>query len=144
GMTAYVELKARSAFSFGDGAVSPERLAERAAELGYGAMALVDSGDLGGIIRFALSAQARGLRPIAGAEIRVNGRPVGLLAQNETGYRNLAHLVTRARLENERGSPWLTPEVVAAHADGLFLLTGPPNAELATLLRERGEEVARE
>src|SRR5690606_2712875 len=115
-----------------------------AAELGYGAMGLVDSGDLGGMIRFALSAEARGVRPIAGTEIRVDGRPVGLLARDEAGYRNLAHLVTRARLETERGAPGLTPDVIGARSDGLVLLTGPPNAELSRLLRERGEDVARE
>jgi error-prone DNA polymerase len=140
----YVELKARSAFSFGDGAVSPERLAERAAADGYGAMALVDSGDLGGIIRFALAAEARGVRPIAGAEIRVDGHPIGLLARDERGYRNLAHLVTKARLGNGRGEPGLSLDRVAARSEGLFLLTGPPNGELSSLLREQGQAVARE
>jgi error-prone DNA polymerase len=134
----YAELKARSAFSFGDGAVSAEALAERAAELGHTRIALVDSGDLGGVIRFALSAERVGVKPIAGAELRVDGRPIALLARNEGGYRNLAHLVTRARLESGRGSPGLTAVEVAARAEGLHLLTGPPTGELAALL-EKGE-----
>ena len=80
----YIELKARSAFSFGDSGVSAERLAERAGEMGYPAMALVDSTDLGGIIRFALQGRSSGVRPIAGAELRVDGHPIALLARPGT------------------------------------------------------------
>jgi error-prone DNA polymerase len=94
----YVELRAHSAFSFGDGAVTPEALAARAAELGYPALGLTDTADLGGIIRFALAAGRHGIRPIVGAELRVEGRPVALLARTAEGYRNLAALVTRARV----------------------------------------------
>jgi error-prone DNA polymerase len=140
----YSELHAHSAFSFGDGAVSPEALAERAAELGYSALALVDSADLGGIIRFALAARARGVKPIAGVELRVDGYPLGLLARNETGYRNLAHLVTRARLEQGRGRAGLSRTDVAERSEGLHLLTGSPAGELGTLLRKGRGEVARE
>jgi error-prone DNA polymerase len=131
----YVELKARSAFSFGDGAVSPEGLAERAGELGYAAMALVDSADLGGIIRFALRAESVGVKPIVGAEVRVEGRPIGLLARDARGYRNLSHLTTHARLRSERGSPGLSFREVVERCEGLHLLTGPPSGEIASRLR---------
>jgi error-prone DNA polymerase len=140
----YTELKARSAFSFGDGAVSAEGLAERAAELGYTAMGLVDSADLGGIIRFAMTADRHGVRPIAGAELRVDGYPIGLLVRNECGYRNLAHLITRARLESDRGTPGLTLREVGERSDGLHLLTGPPTGEIATRLRRGNEQGAEE
>ncbi|MQA92708.1 MAG: DNA polymerase III subunit alpha [Gemmatimonas sp.] len=140
----YVELKARSAFSFGDGAVSAEMLAERAAEYGYPAMALVDSADLGGIVRFATTAEPKGVKPIAGAELRVDSLPIALLARNEEGFRNLAHLVTRGRLENLRGSPGLTMQEVGERSKGLHLLTGPPMGEIASLVRSGGQEAARE
>jgi len=144
----YAELRARSAFSFGNGAVSAEALAERAAELGYGAMGLVDSADLGGIIRFALAARKRGVEAIAGSELRVDGHPIAVLARDEQGYRNLAHLVTRARVESGRGSPGLGFEEVAERSSGLHLLTGSASAEVATLLRaglpeEAGGRLAR-
>src|SRR5690606_7458657 len=140
----YVELKARSAFSFGDGAVSPEVLAERAAAIGYEALALVDTADVGGIVRFALSAGKHGLRPIVGAELRVDGYPLALIVRNERGYRNLAHLITRSRRENERGSPGLVAADLADRGEGLHLLTGRPTGGLATLLRRSGPEAARE
>ncbi len=140
----YVELRARSGFSFGDGAMSAEALAERAAEYGYSAVALVDSADLGGIIRLALTAQPRGVKPIVGSELRVDGRPVALLARNQEGYRNLAHLVTRARLENGRGAPGLRLADVVERSDGLHLLTGSPAGDIAGRLKEEGMFAARE
>ena len=50
----YVELRAHTAFSFGDGAMTPEALAARAAALGYPAVGLTDAADLGGIPRLAV------------------------------------------------------------------------------------------
>ena len=140
----YVELRARSGFSFGDGAVSAEALAERAAEYGYPAMALVDSADVGGIIRFSLAAAPRGLKPIVGAELKVDGLPVALLARDREGYRNLSHLVTRARLEKGRGTPGLTLSDIAGRSDGLHLLTGSARGDIATRLRDEGVFSARE
>jgi error-prone DNA polymerase len=94
----YVELRAHTAFSFGDGTVTPERLVQRASELGYAALGVTDCGDVGGLIRFTLEAERCGVRPIGGVELQVDGHPVALLARNAEGYRNIAALVTKARL----------------------------------------------
>ena len=94
----YVELRAHSAFSFGDGTTSPEVLVTRAAELGYSALGLTDTTDLGGIIRFTLAAESAGIKPICGAELLIDGYPTAFLAINQPGYQNLAHLVTKARV----------------------------------------------
>ena len=98
GVTPFVELRAHTAFSFGDGAVTPEALAARAAELGYPALGLTDTADFGGIPRFVLEAERRGVKPVIGAELPVDGRPMAFLVESEEGYRNLAALVTRARV----------------------------------------------
>ncbi|HEX6938781.1 MAG TPA: error-prone DNA polymerase [Longimicrobiales bacterium] len=95
----YVELRCHSAFSFGDGACTPEALVSRAAELGYAALGLTDMADLGGVIRFVLEAERQGVRPVVGAELVVDGHPAAFLAMNAVGCRNLAGLVTRARVE---------------------------------------------
>ena len=149
----YVELRARSAFSFGDGAVTPEALVARAAEYGYAALGLTDTADLGGVIRFVLEAERQGLKPIVGAELRVDGYPVAFLARNEEGYRNLAALVTRSRVGDlrvwedgsavrPRGRPSLSFAEVEARSGGLHVLTGPATGELASLIRARRPEEA--
>ncbi|MFI5246002.1 MAG: PHP domain-containing protein, partial [Gemmatimonadales bacterium] len=70
-MSSYVELHAASAFSFLQGASLPEALVERAAELGYFALALVDRDGVYGIPRFHKAALAAGIRPIVGAELTI-------------------------------------------------------------------------
>jgi error-prone DNA polymerase len=98
----FIELRTHSAYSFGDGTTSPEKLVERAASLGYPALGLTDHADLGGLIRLTLEAGRAGIKPIGGAELEVDGYPTGFLATNEVGYRNLSYLVTRARIGTVR------------------------------------------
>ena len=133
----YVELRTHSAFSFGDGAVTPEALVSRAAALGYAALGLTDTADLGGVIRFALEAERQGVKPIIGAELRVDGYPAAFLAMDERGFHNLAGLVTRAR-ESARGHPAITFEDLAGRSEGLIALTGPASGELASRVRAGG------
>ena len=143
---AYVELRAHTAFSFGDGSVTPEALIGRAAELGYGAIGITDTADVGGIPRAVCAGRDRGVRVMAGAELCVDGRPMAFLARNELGYRNLATLVTQARVgawdrwdkaqvNGRRGQPTVTwAQVLEANA-GLHVLTGPASGPLASLVR---------
>src|SRR5512139_1188726 len=67
----YTELHAASAFSFLDGASSPEALVERAASLGYPALALLDRDGVYGAPRFHQAAKRAGLKAIIGAELTV-------------------------------------------------------------------------
>jgi error-prone DNA polymerase len=109
---AYVELRAHTGFSFGTAAVSPERLVERAAALGYTALGLTDAADLGAVVRFALACQRADVEPLVGLELAVTPapgapdaddpapRPVALLARTPAGYQALGALVTRARAGN--------------------------------------------
>src|SRR6185437_11600687 len=98
-MSAYVELRARSAFSFLEGASAPETLAEVGAELGMAAMALVDRGGVYGAPRFHKAMRQLGLRPIVGAEIPLDdGTRLPLLAENRAGYNNLCRLLSQIHL----------------------------------------------
>ena len=65
----YPELHAASAFSFLEGASLPETLVDRAAELGYTALALLDRDGVYGAPRFHKAATAAGIRPIIGCEL---------------------------------------------------------------------------
>src|ERR1700692_1092953 len=68
-VSSYIELHAASAFSFLQGASLPEALVDRAAALGYPAMALLDRDGVYGAPRFHKAATAAGIRPIIGAEL---------------------------------------------------------------------------
>src|SRR5947209_4140421 len=95
----YVELHARSAFSFLQGAVVPEELVAACAEWGLPAMALLDRDGVYGAPRFHLAAKKTGIRAHIGAEITcTNGRRYPLLCESRTGYQNLCRLITRMKL----------------------------------------------
>ncbi|MCC7243445.1 MAG: error-prone DNA polymerase, partial [Acidobacteria bacterium] len=71
----YVELHAASAFSFLRAASLPETLVERAAEMGYPALALIDRDGVYGAPRFHKAARAAGLRPLIGATLTIDAGP---------------------------------------------------------------------
>src|SRR2546423_1774759 len=142
----FVELRAHTAFSFGDGGTSPEALAARAASLGYSALGITDTADLGGIIRFALEARRLDLKAIVGAELNIDGCPVAFLARDKIGFNNVASLVTRSRVgelstwqkgdgKKTRGRPRLSWQQVAERSEGMQVLTGPFTGPVASHLR---------
>lgn len=131
GPAPYIELHAHSAFSFLDGASSPEEMAGTAAELGYPAMALTDHDGLSGSLAFAHAAKALGMRPITGSEVTLDdGSHLTLLVRTERGYANLcrlislAHAGTRPPPRRQARPPALERGLLAAHSEGLVCLTG--------------------
>ena len=73
----YVELRARSAFSFLEGAATPEELAESAAALGFDALALGDRDGVYGAPRFYQAARQSGLKAMVGAELTLDAAITG-------------------------------------------------------------------
>lgn len=121
----YVELRARSAFSFLRGASQPEDLAARAAALGYEAMALGDLGGVYGVPRFHAAAKEAGLRPIVASDVDVEGvGSLRLLVEDAQGYRNLCKLLTRGHQGREKGVCVVSLGELAEHAQGLVALLG--------------------
>ena len=95
----YAELHARSAFSFLEGASTPEQLASACSALGMSSMALLDRDGLYGAPRFYLAAQKIGIRAHIGAEVScVQGWRYPLLVTSPEGYKNLCRLITRMKL----------------------------------------------
>ncbi|HTD84301.1 MAG TPA: PHP domain-containing protein, partial [Gemmatimonadaceae bacterium] len=143
----FVELRAHTAFSFGDGGTSPEALVARAATLGYGTIGITDTADLGGIVRFGLEARRQNIKPIVGAELNVDGCPVAFLARSKIGFNNVASLVTRSRVgelstwkkgdgKKTRGRPRISWQQVAERSEGIQVLTGPASGPVASCLRK--------
>jgi len=121
----YVELHAASAFSFLRGSSLPEDLVARAAELGYPVLALVDRDTVSGAPRFFKAAKARGLRPIVGAEVTLEGGGVlPLLVESRRGYQSLCRLLTRMKAGVPKGEGRLRLEWLQGETDGLVALPG--------------------
>ncbi len=140
-MTEYVELHARSAFSFLRGASLPEALAGYAAELGMPAMALLDRDGFYGSPRFHFAAKKAGVRAHIGAEITsTDGTIYPLLVRNSTGYHNLCRLITRMKLRAKKNEGAATPEDFAGHAEGLIALASGPRERLERTIALYGRE----
>ncbi len=142
----YTELRAHTAFSFSDGAVTPEALVQKAADLGYHTIGISDTADLGGVVRFVLECRRQGLKPVVGVELNVDGRPAAFYAQNAEGMRNIGALVTRARVgslqgwvkgqsADKRGRPRVSWKDVAERSAGIFALTGPTSGPLGAKIQ---------
>jgi len=156
----YTELHLHTAFSFLDGASLPEDMVAQAVAYGYSALAVTDHDGLYGAMEFAQAARAAGITPITGAEITLDdGSHLTLLAETRAGYGNLCRLLTDSKhgrppapvheaglphvqssLVADRGqhhpgdhgeSPSLTTTALAGYAEGLILLTGCREGQLA-------------
>lgn len=121
----YVELHARSAFSFLRGASTPEDLVAACARHDLPAIALCERNGVYSAVRSHLAAKGNGLRAIVGSEITMeDGSVVPLLVATQAGYRNLCRLLTLAKLRSEKGQCSARWDELESHAEGLFALTG--------------------
>ena len=141
--TGYVELHAKSFYSFGAGASHTHELLAQAKAHGYDALALTDT-NLCGALEFARLAGSLGVQPITGGEIALlDGSRIVLLAKTRQGYGNLSRLFTLANAADRR-EPRLDPAHLREHAEGLLLLTGGRDGPLAKLVLGGRYDEARE
>jgi error-prone DNA polymerase len=135
----FADFHTRSAFSFLEAASLPEDLVQRAADLDYSALALMDRDNLCGAPRFYMAAKKLGITAHIGAEITAeDGSTYPLLAENRTGYRNLCRLITSMKLRAPKGEAAASDDELARHAEGLVCLTGEGAPS-----RERFEKLVR-
>ena len=138
----YVELHAKSFYSFGTGASHVHELLAQAGEYGYSDLALTDS-NLCGALDFARLAGSLDIRPITGGELALtDGSRIVLLAKTRQGYTNISRLFTLANAHDRR-EPRLAPSRLAEHAGGVILLTGGRDGPLSRLLAEGCRKDAR-
>src|SRR5438270_1208355 len=146
----YIELHARSAFSFLEGASLPEELVGVCQHFQMPAMALLDTDGVYGAPRFHLAANKIGINAHIGAEVsaslnsqRSHGEfRLPLLVANRTGYQNLCRLITKMKLRAKKGEGAVSAQELEAHAEGLICLTGGDEGPLAAALAQGGAEQA--
>jgi len=131
-------LNVHSYYSFGAGTASPTSLVKRAAELGYGYIALTDDLNVTGGVELFQSARQYGVKALIGATVPVliedQTYPFVLLAASRAGYGTLCRLITLAHEREERNVPY---PALLAHTHDLVLLTGAREGLPARLLASR-------
>jgi error-prone DNA polymerase len=127
----YVELHARSAFSFLRGASQPEHLAETAIKQGLPAMALCDRNGVHGAPRFYAATKEKAFRPLVGSELTLeDGTVLPVLVMSRVGYRNLCRMITRAQLRAPKGESRILWSELEEFHEGLITLTGDSEGPL--------------
>lgn len=156
-MAGFVHLHVHTNFSLLDGACDIGRLAGRAKELGMDAMAITDHGVMYGVIDFYKTMKAAGIKPIIGCEVYVARRTIKdrqpgiddeqyhlvLLAENQTGYRNLVKLVSKGFIEGYYYKPRVDKELLREHSEGLIALSACVAGEIPQYILKGEYEKAR-
>lgn len=159
----YVSLHHHSTFSYLDGFQLPSTHVERAADIGMGAMALTEHGNVSSHVQLEMAAQKSGVKPIFGCELYTGDvgenatqrkNHLTVLAADQQGYRNLLGAVTQG-WSDFYYEPTVSGAVLAKYRKGLIVLSGCTGSLLATSLiggknvppeeasYERGKQVAR-
>jgi error-prone DNA polymerase len=151
----YAELHTHSAYSFLDGASTPEELVEEAERLDLRAIALTDHDGLYGVVRFAEAARELDIRTVFGAELSLGGAarteepdPPGphllVLARGPEGYRRLSRQLAAAHLAGgEKGKPRYDFDALTEAAGGHWhILTGCRKGHVRQALSEGGPDAA--
>ncbi len=149
----FVHLHLHTEYSLHDSTVRIAELMQRCAVEDMPAVALTDRCNLFALVKFYKKAMAAGVKPIIGVDLRIYNddepnRPytIIMLCQNESGYRNLSRLVTRAFLEGQiKGEPLIRREWLTAEScEHLIALSGGLHGDVGQALLNGHEEQARE
>ncbi|MBQ1302676.1 MAG: DNA polymerase III subunit alpha, partial [Firmicutes bacterium] len=132
-----VHLHVHSEYSLLDGAARIGDLVNRAKELGMKALAITDHGVMFGVIDFYKACEKAGIRPVIGCEVYTAARRLQdkdpekdkyqghliLLAENNTGYRNLIKIVSTGFVEGFYYKPRIDYSVLRKHSEGIICLS---------------------
>ena len=151
---AFAHLHVHTEYSLLDGASRVKELVRRTKELGMDSVAITDHGVMYGAVRFYKEAKAQGIHPVIGCEVylapgmrqeraEVDGTRyyhLILLAENETGYRNLVELISLANIEGYYYKPRIDKELLRQYHEGVIALSACVAGEIPqAILRGNNE-----
>ncbi len=154
----FAHLHVHTEYSLLDGFSNIKKLVKRVKELDMPAVAITDHGTMFGVIDFYKAATNEGIKPIIGVEAYMAARTMQdrdskldrtsshllLLAENETGYKNLLKISSAAQLEGFYYYPRIDRDFLAAHSEGIICTSGCMSAEIPrALLNDQPEEAVK-
>lgn len=153
----FTHLHTHTEFSLLDGACRIGRLAERAKEMGMQSLAITDHGNMYGAVDFYKACKSAGIKPIIGCEVYVAPRTrfdrdkvldreynhLILLCENETGYKNLIDMVSRAFTQGYYFKPRIDHDLLEKHHHGLICLSACLAGEIPRALLQKDYEKAK-
>jgi len=140
----FAHLHTHTVYSLLDGYSKIKKLVQRTKEMGMPALGITDHGTMFGVIEFYNEAMKAGIKPIIGVEMYMAPRGMQdrdpnfdkkpyhllLLAENDTGYKNLLKIASAGQLDGFYYKPRVDHDFLAAHAEGLICTTGCMGSEV--------------
>src|SRR5687768_1580886 len=154
----FAHLHVHTEYSLLDGFSNIKKLVKRVKDLDMPAVAITDHGTMFGVIDFYNAATEAGVKPIIGVEAYLSARKMKdrdskldrnsshllLLAENETGYKNLLKISSAAQLDGFYYYPRIDHDFLAAHSEGIICTSGCMSAEIPrSLLDDKPEEAVK-
>ena len=153
----FAHLHVHTEFSLLDGACRINNMMEHVKENGQTAIAITDHGVMYGVIDFYRAAKEAGIKPIIGCEVYVARRTrhdkvhgmdnnpyhLVLLCENETGYRNLMHIVSVSFAEGFYNRPRVDLELLKQYHEGLIALSACIAGQVPSQLLQQNYEGAK-
>jgi DNA polymerase-3 subunit alpha len=152
----FTHLHVHSQYSLLDGLPKIDEILDYCQKVGMDSVALTDHGVIYGAVEFYKKAKEKGIKPIIGVELyqaiesRFQKRTgiddkryhIVLLVKNETGYKNLVKLITKAHLEGFYYKPRIDEELLAQHSEGLICLSACIQGKIPRLILSKKFEEA--
>ncbi|WP_296129184.1 DNA polymerase III subunit alpha [uncultured Anaerococcus sp.] len=153
--TKFTHLHLHTEYSLLDGYSRIDKLLDKCIDLGMDSVAITDHGSMYGVIEFYKQATKKGIKPIIGCEVYVSEKdhkikdPTNkryyhliLLAENETGYKNLVKIVSEAYVNGFYYKPRVSFDFIKDHTEGLIALSACLNGEVNQRILENDMEAA--
>ena len=135
-MNKFCHLSLHSEFSINDGLINMEALANKSSELGFDSVALTDSSNLFGFVNFYESMRKKGLKPICGSEMILEGENsrgnLTFLVKNHLGYKNLMRLISHANTKGKKNKECLiNTKILKDNYEGLIMFSGGLGSQIS-------------
>lgn len=155
----FVHLHLHTQFSTLDGAIKIKKLIPQLKNLGMNSCAITDHGTMSGILDFYKECKSNNIHPVIGSEFYIspNSRHdrtyekgqmssyhLILLAENNTGLKNLYELSTISFLEGFYRKPRIDKEVLAKYSEGVIALSACLAGEISRKIMREGYQEALE
>ena len=138
----FIHLRLHSEYSLVDGVVKIKPLINALAGLGMPAVAITEQSNLFSLVKFYRAALAKGIKPIAGADVYIfnpddSAQPfrLTLLVKNNAGYITLTELISKSYQEGQhQGVPMIRREWIEQNHNGLIALSGAMEGDVGVAL----------
>ncbi len=147
-MNKYTHLNLHSEYSIQDGLIRIHDLADKASELNFESLAITDSSNLFGFIKFYKELRKKGIKPICGSDFILSGENTNsgnlqLLVKNHNGYKNLIRLISKSHtLGKVNGHPHLSVQDLTKFSEDLIIITGSIESQIGQSILAGKQDIA--